>query len=260
MQSKTRKRFKLKKQQTSKMKTSKMKTSKMKTSKMKTRKMNAGNEKSCPNSVLPCYWMDSNYAEPTKQNTTWHTCITVNGIKHRIIYITSQNVLIKSIESLQIPVFNVKLLPDNDPVNCNIMIEDKFVSCFLNVCGEWYAIMRLFGKTLNTGIFARTEANKVYYKIKNIDIDAQAKTINEMIPGRVVGNGLITISDKYFTNITSSFKLMTSNSRVISLNSGCFDNINKTHSVFKVLQRFRQQKLFANIGKHEVIHQLLDND
>jgi len=215
--------------------------------------------KSSQNDILPCYLIDSHYAEPTKVNETWHTCIGMNGIKNRIIYITSQNIFIKSIESFQIPVFNVTLLPEALPVHCNIMIEDKFVGCFLNVYGEWYVVMRLFGKTLNTGVLARTEKNKAYYKIKNIQIDASVSKNGEVGLGRVVGTSSITIPENYYEEVNPSFRLLTSNSRVIRIKSGCFQNINKTNSVFKVIQRFRQEKIIANTEKNDFIQDVIFN-
>lgn len=254
---KTRKRFKRRKGSMTKIKTTKMK---------RRHYISGGNKKSsnqkeneCPNSVLPCYWFDSHYEEATKINQTWHTCISMNGIKHRIIYITSKNVIIKSIETFQIPAFYVTIPQEKYPVECNIMIEDKFVGCFVNICGEWYAIMRLFGKTINTGVLARTEANKAYYKITNIKINANVVKHGEAAQGRVVGNSSITIPTGLYNVVNSSFTLMTSNSLVISLNNGCFTNITKKDSEFKVLQRFRQQKLFANVGKHQVIHHIIDD-
>jgi hypothetical protein len=89
-----------------------------------------------------------------KINEIWETCIQSN----RILYITPKNVLIKSIETIQIPEFCVNA--GRNPIR----IENKCVGCFLKVRGIWYAIMRLFGTTLNTGYFALTEKNKVFYK------------------------------------------------------------------------------------------------
>jgi hypothetical protein len=215
--------------------------------------------KSCPYLDLSCNWLDTHYTKPSRINETWHTCIKMNDIINRVIYITSRNVLIKSIESFQIPEFNVTLSSNVGPEKCNIMIEDKFVGCFLNVCGEWYVIMRLFGKTLNTGVLARTEANKAYYKISNIQINARVPNSGEAGSGQVVGDSSITIAENYYTIVDSSFRLKTSKSHVIRLNPDCFENINKTNSVFNVLQRFRQQKLFANSEKQNIAYDILSD-
>ena len=99
-----------------------------------------------------------------KINPTWKTCIYAYAdnkyeINYHIFYITPQNVIIKSIDSIQIPEFTV------NGRKHTIMIEDKYISCFVLICGEWYAIMRLFGTTLNTELLARTEKNRAFYKL-----------------------------------------------------------------------------------------------
>ena len=114
---------------------------------------------------------------------------------------------IKSIESLQVPEFIVKLPTENEPIKCKIMIEDKYVGCFLNVCGQWYAIMRLFGTTLNTGILALTETNKAYYRVKNIEIDAKDPE---------TGSSLITIPQGSYTESEEDLTLATSKTQIIN--------------------------------------------
>jgi hypothetical protein len=205
----------------------------------------------CPNSQVNCNMIDKHYTEGNKLNETWDTCIDMNGIKNHIIYITSKNVIIKSVETPQVPEFVVKLADNNQPQSCKIMIEDKYVACFLKICGQWYAMMRLFGSTLNTEFLARTEKNKVFYQITNIDIDANDPTS---------GTGLITIPTDSYKESESSPIFSTSNAQVIQLNNKCFTNINKQSAdIFNVLQRFRQQKLAANAGKYEVIDEVVGN-
>ena len=198
----------------------------------------------CPGAEQSCDFFDTQFSN--KLNPTWNTCININGINNHILYITQTNVIIKSIESLQIPQFMVKLGNNSEsPISCKIMIEDKFISCFLLVCNEWYVIMRLFGKTLNRGYFARTEKNRVFYKLKNIKIDASDPTFGK-------GSGVMTFPTICFTELNNSYKFTTdSMSKQIKLKEEYFTNIDKTNSpqVFKVLQRFRQQKLFANYEK-----------
>jgi len=205
---------------------------------------------SCPNAKLACNWFDKHYTANGKLNETWDTCIDMNGIKNHIIYITSQNVAIKSIESLQVPEFIVKLPTENEPIKCKIMIEDKYVGCFLNVCGQWYVIMRLFGTTLNTGMLALTETNKAYYRVKNIEIDANDPE---------TGSSLITIPQGSYTESNDTPTLATSKTQIIKLNDNCFTNINKEDDTFNVLQRFRQQKIWANAEKQELASEAVEN-
>jgi hypothetical protein len=150
----------------------------------------------------------------------WETCITYSQKSNNILYITPKNVLIKSIETIQIPEFNI------NAGRYKIMIEDKYVGCFLKIDNTWYAIMRLFGSTLNTGYFALTEKNKVYYKIN--------LTLND--------NGDIILKDN--SNL---------NNKTIKITD--FKNINKEDFEFGLLQTFRNQKLFANAEKKQIIEE-----
>jgi hypothetical protein len=173
----------------------------------------------------------------------------MNGIYNHIIYITPSNVLIKSIESLQIPEFYVKLGDDNNNTKCKIMIEDKYISCFIYLCGKWYVMMRLFGKTINTQYFARTEKNRVFYELKNININLDTNNPEN------AGDGVIIIPSGFYNEENNSTILSTSdNAREVKLSDNCFTNINKNNDTeaFNVLQRFRQEKLYANNVKKKI--------
>jgi hypothetical protein len=210
-----------------------------------------GVESNCPDTQVNCNLLDKHYTEGNKSNDVWDTCINMNGINNHIIYVTSKNVLIKSVETLQVPEFVVKFEGDTEPRTCKIMIEDKYIACFLKICGQWYAMMRLFGKTLNTGYLARTEKNKVFYRISNMEIDANDPSN---------GTGLIKIPKDSYKDSDSTPIFSTSSTKVIELTDKCFENINKqTGNVFNVLQRFRQQKLAANDAKYHVIDNVVDN-
>jgi hypothetical protein len=213
--------------------------------------MRAGNKSShlCPDAEVSCNLLDKHYTENGKVNETWDTCIKMNGINNHIIYVTSKNVIIKSIESIQVPEFVVKLPNELGNTSCKIMIEDKYVGCFLKVCGEWYVIMRLFGKTLNTGVLARTEKNRVFYKIDGITINANNPEMDD---------GLILFQNNSFEEIPDTTSISTSKTKVIKLRDGYFTNINKSSDTFHVLQRFRQEKLIANSQKQQVAYDVAD--
>jgi len=216
------------------------------------RKMRGGNKAShlCPDAQVSCNLLDKHYTENGKVNETWDTCINMNGIYNHIIYITSKNVIIKSIESVQVPEFVVKLPNETGNISCKIMIEDKYVGCFLKVCGEWYVIMRLFGKTLNTGMLARTEKNRAFYKINGITIDADNPEDD---------SSLILLQKNSYEEIEDTTKISTSRTKVVKLKDGHFTNIDKKNDVFHVLQRFRQQKLIANAEKQQVAYDVADD-
>lgn len=212
---------------------------------------------SCPNSEKPCDIIDTQFKD--KKNQTWKTCINMNGIYNHIAYVTQENVLVKSIESAQIPEFHV--LVNRQDITCKVKIENKFVGCFLNICGEWYAIMRLFGSAILTGLLARTEASRAFYKLKNITIDFDLNNTEH-------GTSLISIPEGNYTSINDDFIFSFNPFKekgtaeapqitAIQLTEDCFENINKKNSpsVFKVLQRFRQEKILGNVVKNEAIEE-----
>jgi hypothetical protein len=208
----------------------------------------------CPDSKKPCNTLDTHYKE--KHNETWDTCINMNGINNHIIYLTNSNfLLIKSPETFQIPEFKIAM--NNVPTMCKIMIKNQYIASFVFICGNWYAMMRLLGTTVNTGIFARTEQNEAFFLLNGINIDINTNNPTE-------GSGLIYIP-KYNTVSKEevSQKLSTSNTPTIRLIEGSFKNIDKSsmvnnQAVFDVLQRFRQQKVIANDAKHEAVHTVFD--
>jgi len=125
----------------------------------------------------------------------------------------------------------------------------------LFICGQWYAIMRLFGTTINVGILARTERNKAYYKLKHIEINIDTEN-----PDNPAKNGSIQIPNDTLTIIDESYTFSTSKTRTIQISSDCFENINKTNdpAAFKVLQRFRQEKVIGNVVKQEIAWGVLE--
>jgi hypothetical protein len=103
--------------------------------------------------------------------------------------------------------------------------------------------MRLFGKTLNTGVFARTEKNKAFYKLKSINVNEETGSIN-------------------IVNCTEYYKklLFSNNTPIIKLNNDTFTNIRTDNDVFKILQKFRQQKIVGNAVKENLLIDVLENN
>jgi len=203
--------------------------------------------KDTPAQILPdtqnkCELFDSQFS--SKSNNIWKTCITVNKTPRPIIYMSPQNVLIKSIETIQIPEFTIDI--SNATGRYVIRIEDKYVGCFVYVNNSWYAIMRLFGTTLNTHYFARTEKNKVFYRLDGIGVDINV--------ANNTGTGTIKLSDNMYNKEFVKTVLGNKNTPTITLTSG-FTTINKDNGVndniFSSLQAFRQQKLLGNDAKQE---------
>lgn len=199
----------------------------------KTRK--GGSPPACPNTSIVCNFVDTSIQ--TEYNSFYKTCIHKDDVNYHMIYITPSNTVLKSVETVQIPEFVVKV--PTTSMTCKLMIEDKFINAFVNVCNEWYAVMRLFGKTLNRGVFARTEKNKVFYKLKNINFD---KT-----------SGMIDIAN-HGEQVKRLDLFKTSSSPTIKLNEDCYQNITKSLEpyIFPVLHKFRREKFVVNRAQQEV--------
>jgi hypothetical protein len=193
----------------------------------------------CPDKDVPCDTMDTKLDGAI--NPTWMTCITKRGVKYHIKYVTPANMFVKSIESAQIPHFNV-VAPDGASVmECKLKIENKFVSCFLKICGEWYAIMRLLGKTINTGVLAMTVRNRAYYRLDTKYIDIDEKT------------GLVKFAKDAIEKTENGwYILMTKKTPGLILGNKVWEPVDRAHNgeVFRVLNTFRIQKLIGNSMKY----------
>jgi hypothetical protein len=179
----------------------------------------------------------------TKLNQLWRTCITANNKKNDIFYFTPNNVVIKSIETFQIPEFVVKI--GNFDGKCKIKIEDKYVASFLFIDDRWYAMMRLFGTTINTGVIARPERNKAFYLLDK-------EVMNP--PGNPEQFGLIVLDPSYTQlPVIERTWFSTSNNNTIVIDKG-FTQITKENALetFNVLYWFRIQKVVGNTAKYEL--------
>jgi hypothetical protein len=231
------------------------------------------NQSKCPN-ANKCDLTDTQYSN--KLNETWKTCIKMNKINNDIYYITPQNVTIKSIETVQIPEFVVNLGNSGSNDKCKIMIEDKYIGCFLYFCGNWYAIMRLFGKTLNEGLLARTEANRAFFKLyqrrfetapprgarSKLSVELPVENSNGLKGSKFdfdandpnKGNSVVGLDKDIYTEVSIQQVLSTSDSKTIKLVEGCYENIDKkSEDVFKILQEFRLQKVLGNNIKRDAV-------
>jgi hypothetical protein len=102
--------------------------------------------------------------------------------------------------------------------------------------------MRLFGKTLNTDLFARTEKNKAFYKLpKEIQIDYVKEPSLDK-------NTIITIPNNVYTLVEEG------SIKTIKINESLVKNVNKETDLlaFNVLHEFFQQKIFADTIKEDI--------
>ena len=125
---------------------------------------------------------------PYKSNNIWKTCIYQNG-KNIIYYITPKNVIVKSISTYQIPKF---VLNVNGAENqFKIKIDDQFVSCFIYLHSQWYAITII----ANSFIFE----NIRYYRVNNLfRLDATGK-----LHFAKVANEIINVDKKYYSPVST---------------------------------------------------------
>lgn len=194
----------------------------------------------CPDINKKCDLFDTQLKN--RVNQTWVTCINLNGKYNHILYLTPNNVIIKSIDSQQIPEFKAEL--GNGEETCKIMIEGRFVSCFLLICGEWYAIMRAEYSLSFRNFFS---SKGLYYKLKNIKIDADINKQNS-------GTSLIKIDKKHYVEVKKNYVLTTSsNSKNIELVSDSFVSIYKASPILNLISNFWLQKKMANQAKQDLV-------
>jgi hypothetical protein len=193
------------------------------------------------NEEVTCNLLDTKLK--TKLNQLWRTCLTANNKKNDIFYFTPNNVVIKSIETFQIPEFVVKI--GNFEGKCKIKIEDKYVASFLFIDDRWYAMMRLFGTTINTGVIARLERNKAFYLLDK-------EVLNP--PGNPEQFGLIVLDPSYTQlPVVERTWFSTSNNNTVVIDKG-FTQITKENALetFNLLDWFRYNKLVGNAIKYRV--------
>jgi hypothetical protein len=138
-------------------------------------------------------------------NKMHKTCIPTNNVDNDISYITTRHFFRQNIESIIISKFDISLSNNPQILSRKIMIEDKYVGCFLKIRNEWYAIMRLLGTTFNVGAFAQTEKHRVYFKFKPNIIKVYNNGLihfpqNESYQEK--DSDIIKIKDDYIENIT----------------------------------------------------------
>jgi len=203
----------------------------------------------CPNPKGACNTLDTQFNN--KINPTWETCITANSIKNHIIYITPNNVIIKSVETIQIPQFLVKL--NVGPIiSAKIKIEDKFVECFMFICGQWYVSLRLFTTVVYNGPLAFTAANRTFFRLlnKKNKINFEIDTSNPS-----VGSSLITFPEHSYTVSSEQYTLQTSATDTITLSPEFVENISPENDpmAYNTIVIFRDQKIIANEVKQEIV-------
>jgi hypothetical protein len=122
-----------------------------------------------------------------------------------VLYITPNNIFGRTIETLIIPEFLCSV--NGQIARRKIMIEDKYVARFVMIDGRWYAIMRLFGKTHNSGILADVEYYKAFYLLgKGFEVDNNT--------------GIIILSPEHIRFKTTWVILSTSSAPIVELVGG----------------------------------------
>jgi hypothetical protein len=156
-------------------------------------------------------------------NKMHKTCIPTDNMDNDIYYITTRHFFRQNIESIIISKFDISLSNNPQILSRKIMIEDKYVGCFLKIRNDWYAIMRLMGTTFNVGLFAQTTKHRVYFKFKPNVI-------------KVYNNGLIHFPqhESYEEKDSDIIKIKDDNIENITINKD-----KSTDELFMILDVFR---------------------
>lgn len=229
----------------------------------KTRKVKGG--------LLGAINSGSENPKTNQKNTSYIKKITKNSFFsfsskiYNIEYIIPNNFLfLKDPSSFLTPYFNVNLFDEatkkTESKNCSIQIEEpnnntrvKFVEYIININGEWYIMMRIYG--INTGVLA-TLTNIVFYKLFNnkwinlIDNSIALKTTSE-----------VTITPRSSLNILQKVaNIEGENSLILKLSPSLLNKNYKAITssdgdIYYVLRQFRNEQLINAGVKQEIIEE-----
>jgi hypothetical protein len=183
----------------------------------------------------------ANFREQNYANQIWNTCIKYDGKTYHILYVTPTNVIIKSTDTFQVPIFVAKM--NLARIECNIAFtpvcnesffrfsfrgtkrcnKKHYVSCFLRNCGTWYVVM-IQAYSLWYNVF-------LFYKIKHVK-----NLLNRA--------GELIFKPDMFMNLTAD-----SIPKELTLNPKYLEEIMETSPIFDLLHKFLFEKDVANFGK-----------
>jgi hypothetical protein len=118
-------------------------------------------------------------------------------------------------------------------MSSKIKIEHRYINCFVYLCGEWYALMRLPERIHRPW----KSDDKTFYKLKHISVDIDMQNSEN-------GTGRIIIPDNTYT-----YKKGWLSSGKFTLAPDSYVTVTPNHSVFEALYNFRYKKVGHNIHK-----------
>jgi hypothetical protein len=178
-----------------------------------------------------------------KSNTVKEEIIKIGDIDTKIIYVIPKNVMIESVDTLQKPVFNIFV--NNTNMSSKMKIEKRYINCFVYLCGEWYAMMRVFNERIFRSAYYTNYTEKIFYKLNNIYVDIDINNPEN-------GTGKIIIPDNIYTHKKGLFS-----SGKLVLVPESYTVITEKHSIFMPLYQFRNLKVLGNVGKYIAINAAL---
>ena len=156
---------------------------------------------------------------------------------------TPCNTVIKQVSSVTIPEFRVDY--ENTKSNRKMMIDDRYVACFLKICKDWYVILRLFGHTnIPEHGLDNPEQDRAFYKLANGVILNTARGLESDSYIKIDPSKCETPPYKYTALSTSSAPSTKIQSKYVTHVTSTM--IVNGVRVFNVLDEFREQKLFAS--------------
>ena len=173
-----------------------------------------------------------------KSNTVKEEIIKLGNIDTKIIYVIPKNVMIESVDTLQKPIFNIFI--NNTNMSSKIKIEKRYINCFVCLCGEWYAMMRIYNERIVRGAYYM-DYTKLFYKLHNIHVDIDINNPEN-------GTGRIIISDNIYTHKKELFS-----SGKLVLVPESYTVITEKHSIYMPLHQFRNLKVLGNSAKYLAI-------
>jgi len=163
-----------------------------------------------------------------KKNKTWESAITDGATAIKVTFLTAINQWQRALETSNSLEFIVKLVNEE---RVQIMIKNRYIACFINLCGEWYAIMRLYGTVVSPIMLSGLNTpSDTFYKLKDVAVD---------------DSSLITI--KNYVEMPTPFSIFSTPTKIIKLLDSSVESV--SNDVLPKLINFRNIQVVKKQAK-----------
>ena len=186
----------------------------------------------------PCGYEDVEIVPLTgkKYNKMHKTCIHTK-VDNDLYYLTTRHFFRQNIDSIMIQKYDVMASDTNKVNSCKIMIENRYIGCFVRVVKDWYAIMRMLPVL---AYLAKTEKLRTFFKFKPGSIKIYSNGLIHFPHQIVEPNAkIIKIKDEDVENITIDETAVDRKFFGYTYDNHPANKKQPTDEIFKILDIFR---------------------